>query len=51
MWVWYLGQEDHLAEEMTNHSSILSLKTPWTEEPEELQELQFSSYRELDMTE
>ena len=36
MWVWSLGQEDALEEEMTNHSSILSLKTPWTEEPEDI---------------
>ena len=28
-----LGQEDPLEKEMTNHSSILAWKIPWTEEP------------------
>ena len=32
-WVQYLGQEDSLEEEMATHSSILSWKIPWTEEP------------------
>ena len=32
-WVWSLGQEDPLEEEMATHSSILAWKTPWTEEP------------------
>ena len=32
-WVWSLGQEDPLEEEMATHSSILALKIPWTEEP------------------
>ena len=27
-----LGQEDHLEEEMTTHSSTLAWKIPWTEE-------------------
>ena len=31
--VWSLGQEDPLEEEMEAHSSILSWKTLWTEEP------------------
>ena len=30
--VWSLGQEDSLEEGMATHSSILSWKTPWTEE-------------------
>ena len=28
-----LGQEDPLEEEMATHSSILTWKTQWTEEP------------------
>ena len=31
-WVQFLGQEDPLKEEMATHSSILSRRTPWTEE-------------------
>ena len=33
MWVWSLGQEDALEEEMANHSNILAWRIPWTEEP------------------
>ena len=29
----YLGQEDPLEEEMPAHSSILTGRIPWTEEP------------------
>ena len=36
-WVWSLGQEDALEEEMTTHSRILAWKIPWTEEPAGLQ--------------
>ena len=32
MWVWLLGQEDPLEEEMTTHSSILAWEIPWAEE-------------------
>ena len=32
-----LGREDLLEEEMATHSSILSWKIPWTEEPGRLQ--------------
>ena len=32
MWVWSLGQEDHLEKEMAIHSSILAWEIPWTEE-------------------
>ena len=35
--VWSLGQEDPLEKEMTTHSSILTWKIPWTEEPNGLQ--------------
>ena len=33
MWVWSLGQEDPLKEDMATHSSILAWRIPWTEEP------------------
>ena len=36
-WVWSLGQEDPLEEEMATHSSILVWKIPWPEEPGGLQ--------------
>ena len=32
-WIQPLGQEDPLEKEMATHSSILSWKTKWTEEP------------------
>ena len=35
--VWSLGREDPLEEEMTTHSSFLTWKIPWTEEPGRLQ--------------
>ena len=33
----FLGQEDPLKEEMAIHSSILTWRIPWTEEPNRLQ--------------
>ena len=33
MWVRSLGQEDPLEDGMETHSSILSQRIPWTEEP------------------
>ena len=39
VWVWSLGQEDPLGEEIATHSSILTWRTPWTEEPGELQSI------------
>ena len=39
MWTWSLGLWDPLEEEMANHSSILALETPWTEEPGGLQSM------------
>ena len=36
-WVRFLGQEDPLEKEMATHSSIITWKTPWTEEPGRLQ--------------
>ena len=46
--VWAQGQEDPLEEGMATHSSILALKTPWTEETGGLQSM--SGHQELDMT-
>ena len=36
-WVQSLGQEDLLEKRMTTHSSILTWRIPWTEEPGRLQ--------------
>ena len=36
-WVWFLGWEDLLEEEMATHPSILAWRIPWTEEPGGLQ--------------
>ena len=38
-WVRSLGQEDPREKEMAAHSSILSWKTPWREEPGGLQSM------------
>jgi len=38
-WVWSLGWEDPLEEEMAIHSRILAWKIPWTEEPGGLQSM------------
>ena len=37
--VWSLGWEDPLEKEMATHSSILTWKMPWTEEPGRLQSM------------
>ena len=42
------GQEDPLEKGMATHSSILTWKIPWTEEPGGLQSM---VYKESDMTE
>ena len=42
-WVWSLGQEDTLEEDMTVQSSILARKIPWTEEPGRLQSMTLQS--------
>ena len=42
-----LGWEDPLEEETATHSSILSWKVPWTEDPGGLQSM---GYQELDTT-
>ena len=36
-WVRSLGQEDPLEKEMATHSSILTQRIPWTEDPGGLQ--------------
>ena len=46
-WVRFLGQEDPLEKEMATHSSILTWRTPWTEEPGRLQSM---GSQESDMT-
>ena len=38
-WVKYLGREDPLEKEMATHSSILTWRIPWTEEPGGLQSM------------
>ena len=38
-WVWSLGLEDPLEEEMATHSNILAWEIPWTGEPIELQSI------------
>ena len=38
-WVWSLGWEDPLKEEMATHSRILAWRIPWTEEPGGLQSM------------
>ena len=42
-WVWSLGQEDPLEEEMATCSSILAWRIPWTEEPGGLQSMGLQS--------
>ena len=43
-----LGQDAPLEKGMTTHSSLLTWRTPWTEEPEQLQSMES---KELDSTE
>ena len=38
-WVWSLGWEGPLEEDMATHSSILAWRIPWTEEPAGLQSI------------
>ena len=35
----FLGQEDPLEKEMATHSSVLTWRSPWTEEPCRLQSM------------
>ena len=46
-WVQILGQEDPLEKEMATHSSILTWRIPWAEEPSRLQSM---GSQESDMT-
>ena len=48
MWVQSLGWEDPLEKGMATHSSILTWRIPWTEDPGRLQSV---GYKELDTTE
>ena len=43
IWVWSLGREDPLEEEMATHSKIFALKIPWTEEPGRLESMMSQS--------
>ena len=43
--VWSLGWEDPLEEGMATHSSILSWRNPWTEEPRRLKSMVFKRVR------
>ena len=47
-WVWSLGREDPLEQEMATRSSILAGEIPWTEEPGRLQSM---GHKEPDTTE
>ena len=38
-WVQFLDREDDLEKEMATHSSILTRRIPWTEEPGGLQSM------------
>ena len=38
-WVRLLGKEDSLEKEIATHSSILTWRIPWTEEPGRLQSM------------
>ena len=38
-WVWFLGWEDPLEEEMATYSNSLTWRIPWTEEPGRLQSI------------
>ena len=46
-----LGWEDPLEKEITTHSSILSWRIPWTEEPDRLQSTVHGVAKELNTTE
>ena len=38
-WVWFLGQEDHLEQELATHTSIIAWKIPWTKDSGGLQSM------------
>ena len=39
IWIWFLGQEDSLEQELASHSSTLAWEIPWTEKPGRLQSM------------
>ena len=43
-WVWSMGWEDPLEKRMATHSSILSWRIPWTEEPGGLQSMELQRF-------
>ena len=43
--VQFLGWEDPLEKEMATHSSILTWRIPWTEEPGRLQSMEWQRVR------
>ena len=49
-WVQSLGWENPLQEEMTTHSSILSWRIPWTEEPDWLRSMGSQRVRQTEVT-
>ena len=46
-WIWSLGGEDPLEEEMATHSSILAWEIPWTQEPGRLHSMGSQSPAQL----
>ena len=46
-WVWFLGREDPLENDIATHSSFLASRIPRTEKPGRLQSM---GLQELDMT-
>ena len=45
-WVWFLGWEEPLEKDMVTHSSILTWRIPWTEEPGGLQSMDLQNVRD-----
>ena len=45
-WVRSLGREDPLEKEMATHSSTLSWRIPWREEPGRLQSMEWQRVRQ-----
>ena len=46
-WIWSLGHEDPLEKEIATHSSIITWRIPWIEEPGELQSTGLQSQTQL----
>ena len=47
MQVQSLGWEDPLEKEMATHSSILTWRAPWTEEPGGLKSIHYTNYCQI----